>query len=120
MCAGDDHIPVKLGSNKKIFNRDEIHAEMAALKGCERPAGKDILLVRLAPTRPDRRDDDDDDADADAKRRKAPAEKLLNARPCEVCERKMVARGIRRCYFTLSSTALGVLAYNPEPGDVPT
>ena len=41
--------------------------------------------------------------------------------PCgEVCERKMVARGIRRCYFTLSSTALGVLAYNPEPGDVPT
>ena len=122
VCAGDDHIPVKLGSNKKIFNRDEIHAEMAALKGCERPAGKDILLVRLAPTRPDRRDDDDDGDDgvADAKRRKAPAEKLLNARPCEVCERKMVARGIRRCYFTLSSTALGVLAYNPEPGDVPT
>ena len=123
VCAGDDHIPVKLGSNKKIFNRDEIHAEMAALKGCERPAGKDILLVRLAPTRPDRRDDgddDDDDDDAGAKRRKAPAEKLLNARPCEVCERKMVARGIRRCYFTLSSTALGVLAYNPEPGDVPT
>ena len=121
VCAGDDHIPVKLGSNKKIFNRDEIHAEMAALKGCERPAGKDILLVRLAPTRPDRRDEDDgDDDDAEAKRRKAPAEKLLNARPCEVCERKMVARGIRRCYFTLSSTALGVLAYNPEPGDVPT
>jgi hypothetical protein len=123
VCAGDDHIPVKLGSNKKIFNRDEIHAEMAALKGCERPAGKDILLVRLAPTRPDRRDDgddDDDDDDAGAKRRKAPAEKLLNARPCEVCERKMVARGIRRCYFTLSSTALGVLAYNPEPGDLPT
>ena len=57
---------------------------------------------------------------AGAKRRKAPAEKLLNARPCEVCERKMVARGIRRCYFTLSSTALGVLAYNPEPGDLPT
>ena len=121
VCAGDDHIPVKLGSNKKIFNRDEIHAEMAALKGCERPAGKDILLVRLAPTRPDRRDENDgDDDDAEAKRRKAPAEKLLNARPCEVCERKMVARGIRRCYFTLSSTALGVLAYNPEPGDLPT
>jgi len=35
--------------------------------------------------------------------------KVLNARPCEACEKKMRLRGIRRCYFTINERTLGVL-----------
>ena len=73
LLAGEDHIPIKSGSNKTPFQRDPIHAEMSALKGCARPAGKDMLLARLAPAKPPRKkkgsggsDDDDDDDDDDA------------------------------------------------------
>ena len=55
LLAGDDHIPLKSGSNKKPFQRDNIHAEMAVLKGCPRPAGKDMMIARLAPSRSARR-----------------------------------------------------------------
>jgi len=162
LLAGEDHIPMKSGSNKKVFQRDEIHAEMSVLKGCARPEGKDMLIARLAPVKPskpaklkrsiddeDGLDDDDDDDDDEedaaeptaggvsdgAKRRRAasapapapdPAAllaaggmralgKVLNARPCARCEAKMVARGIRRCFFTLDGQSLGVLQYNRDP-----
>ena len=51
LLAGDDHIPIKSGSNKKEFKRENIHAEMSVLKGCARPAGKDMLIARLAPSK---------------------------------------------------------------------
>ena len=169
LLAGEDHIPIKSGSNKTPFQRDPIHAEMSALKGCARPAGKDMLLARLAPAKPPRKkkgsggsDDDDDDDDASdgdgdvyngargllkhsclkvgggagsssssaagPREEEDPASrvaaggvsalgKVLNARPCAKCEAKMVARGIRRCFFTLNSTNLGVLEYNAEADD---
>ena len=40
--------------------------------------------------------------------------KILNARPCARCEMKMVERGVRRCYFTLNRSTVGVLEYNPD------
>ena len=133
LLAGDDHIPMKSGSNKKPFQRDNIHAEMSVLKGCARPAGKDMLIARLAPSRAasnskgrPNNDDDDDDDDDDVRELAghcAPVQssgaagqmgKVLNARPCARCEMKMVQRGVRRCYFTLNGNSLGVLEYNPE------
>ena len=39
---------------------------------------------------------------------------VLNARPCARCEARMIQKGVRRCYFTLSDTRLGILEYNPE------
>ena len=64
LLAGDDLIPMKSGSNRKVFLRDNIHAEMSVLKGCDRPRGKDMLIARLAPakrarSRADVEDDDD-------------------------------------------------------------
>ena len=44
----------------------------------------------------------------------APRRKLLNARPCDNCEAKMVRTGIRRCYFTINAASVGVLEYNPD------
>lgn len=156
LLAGEDHIPLKSGSNKKPFMRDNIHAEMCVLKGCARPAGKDMMIARLAPSRDSRGTgggkggkkgggggfvgDDDDDSidDDDDEPRRAPAvptapvgappsrsgagdggggaasRKVLNARPCANCEARMVAKGVRRCYFTLNKTTLGVLEYNAE------
>lgn len=64
LLAGDDHIPMKQGSNKKLFQRGNIHAEASVLKGCARPEGKDMLIARLAPVRP-ARDGSDDDSDGD-------------------------------------------------------
>ena len=116
LLAGDDHIPIKSGSNKKEFKRENIHAEMSVLKGCARPAGKDMLIARLAPSKAasgrgggkgggKREYDSDDeeeeeDEDDDLLRDCAPAAasgpgKVLNARPCAKCEAKMVARGAR-------------------------
>ena len=154
LMAGEDHIPLKSGSNKKIYQRDDIHAEASVLKGCARPEGKDMMVARLAPSRAsapgvggkrkggalkrfDSDDDDDDDgrggggcgldyevamgvcsaaaADAPATTSGASAGKILNARPCAKCEAKMVARGVRRCYFTLNRDQLGVLEYNADP-----
>jgi len=128
LLAGEDAIPLKQGSNKKQFQRANIHAEMAALKGCTRPAGKDMLVARLAPVRSARRDDDSDGESGDdssggnrAHRRKGgaaapepPVGKVLNARPCARCEARMVERGVRRCYFTIDGARLGVLEYNPD------
>ena len=70
LIAGDDHIPLKSGSNKKPFQRDNIHAEMSVLKGCPRPEGKDMLIARLAPARPEKRkgsgaDRDDSNLDSE-------------------------------------------------------
>ena len=140
LIAGDDHVPLKSGSNKKIFQRDEIHAEISVLKGCPRPAGKDMFIARLvrrahtpaaktrgrpcepacdyppcahllcqAPTAPPA-----EDADPTMPKAAAPRRKLLNARPCANCEAKMVRTGIRRCYFTVNASSVGVLEYNPE------
>ena len=132
LLSGEDFIPLRSGSNKTIFQRDKIHAEMSALKGFDRPAGKDMLIGRLAPVRPPATrlpgagDETSEDSDAD---RSAPAAsandehapsrgaiegKVLNARPCDRCEARMVAKGIRRCYFTVNRTSMGVLEYNPE------
>lgn len=122
LLAGDDHIPMKAGSNKTPFMRDNIHAEMSVLKGCARPAGKDMLIARLAPTRQSAGSgslacgsDSDSGRAAVAAGPGEPAApvKLLNARPCAQCEAKMVARGIRRCFFTVNGKSLGVLEYNP-------
>ena len=147
LLAGEDCIPLKSGSNKKPFMRDNIHAEMSVLKGCARPAGKDMMIARLAPTATARsssgaggRGEDTEDSDSDeegagvracngrhgstGEARSAPPAavttanphefgKLLNARPCARCEGKMVARGIRRCYFTINARSIGVLEYNP-------
>ena len=52
LLSGEDHIPLRSGSNKTPFQRDKIHAEMSALKGYPRPEGKDMLIGRLAPVRP--------------------------------------------------------------------
>ena len=137
LLAGEDLIPIKSGSNKKPFMRDNIHAEMSVLKGCDRPRGKDMLIARVAPskrTRPDVEDDESDVEESDVDRIKLegthtgdflcpPARaaadlsvygKVLNARPCPRCEAKMVARGVRRCLFTINSRSLGVLEYNPS------
>ena len=54
LIAGDDHVPLKSGSNKKPFLRDNIHAEMSVLKGCPRPAGKDMFIARLVSAPPRR------------------------------------------------------------------
>jgi hypothetical protein len=136
LLAGDDHIPLRAGNNKKPFQRENIHAEASVLKGCARPEGKDMLIARLAPTRESvgtgggaggrehvgyNSDDSDDDVAAAAAAVQGHAHaseasgggKLLNARPCANCEAKMVRRGIRLCYFTLNATTLGVLEYNP-------
>lgn len=93
---------------------------MAALKGCMRPAGKDMMLARLAPVAPPAATGKESDEEVDDSgggggdgRRVQQREKLLNARPCNVCEARMFARGIRHCYFTLNDRELGVLAYNP-------
>ena len=150
LLAGEDHIPMKSGSNKKPFQRDNIHAEMSVLKGCARPEGKDMLIARLAPSRSssgkaggnkagalsdsDELDDvDDGGVPMVAQRDSSSAAashglggcgsdgggisgkgKVLNARPCARCEAKMVQRGVRRCYFTLNATTIGVLEYNAE------
>ena len=145
LMAGEDHIPIKSGSNKKPFQRDNIHAEASVLKGCPRAQGKDMMIGRLAPSRAasggkrkggskkgddvDDSDDDDDGGPGDdddgvhyepalGLRAAAPvtsAGKILNARPCAKCEAKMVARGVRRCYFTLNRDRIGVLEYNADP-----
>ena len=125
LLAGEDAIPLKQGSNKKQFQRANIHAEMAALKGCTRSEGKDMLVARVAPVRTVKRDnsssDSDSDSDSGGGRRKGgapaappPAGKVLNARPCARCEARMVERGVRRCYFTIDGARLGVLEYNPD------
>ena len=137
LIAGDDAIPLRVGSNKKPFQRGNIHAEIAALKGCARPRGKDMIVARLAPVRK-ASDDSDDDAcghvcpppstatrviaagspaapagKGDPPRLSAPC-KVLNARPCARCEARMIQKGVRRCYFTLSDTRLGILEYNHD------
>ncbi|KAL1518861.1 hypothetical protein AB1Y20_003138 [Prymnesium parvum] len=110
LIAGEDHVPLKSGSNKKPFLRDNIHAEMSVLKGCPRPAGKDMLIARLAPCAPEPgRDSESESFSSKPERRK-----ILNARPCERCEAKMVSKGIRRCYFTINASSIGVLEYNPD------
>ena len=129
LMAGEDHIPMKSGSNKTPFQRDAIHAEMSVLKGCPRPEGKDMMIARLAPVKPtviktiDSDDEDEDSGDAlrvpppevkDVPTKRDGYGKILNARPCARCESKMVERGVRRCYFTVNGTTLGVLEYNPE------
>ena len=85
------------------------------------------MIGRLAPVKPTKvKTDDDDDSDDIDGGVPAPVQptgnqgkrgnlgKILNARPCARCEAKMVERGVRRCYFTLNATTLGVLEYNPE------
>lgn len=104
LLAGDDCIPLRTGSNKKIFNRDNIHAEVSALKGCVAPCGKDMLIVRLAPAPPPT-----EAAVAAAAGGLCRNEKFLNARPCAACELKMVSRGLRRCFFTLPGGEMGVM-----------
>jgi len=104
LLAGDDHIPLRSGSNKKVFNRDNIHAEASALKGCVVPRGKDMMIVRLAPAPAP-----SEEAVAAARGGLCRGEKFLNARPCEACEAKMVSRGLRRCFFTLPNRELGVI-----------
>ena len=110
---------------------------MAALKGCARPAGKDVVLVRLAPVKPpssagdadDDEDDDDGELDDDAPAPTAAAAaaaapvlgqralgKVLNARPCAACEFKMTQRGIARVFFTLNAREVGVMQLNPASG----
>ena len=131
-----DDIVLRASSNKTPFQRDPIHAEMAAIKGCPRPEGKDVVLARLAPVRPgaaqaDMQDDGEhhdsgDDGDShgvgkglfDAvpaliKPPSAPG-KLLNAKPCAACEAKMRARGIRRVYYTVSAREMGVMQLNAD------
>ena len=132
LMAGEDHIPMKSGSNKTPFQRDAIHAEMSVLKGCPRPEGKDMMIAparaRQAHRHQDRRQRrrgrrQRDDRDAlrvpppelkDVPTKRDGYGKILNARPCARCESKMVERGVRRCYFTVNGTTLGVLEYNPE------
>ena len=142
LLAGDDLIPMKSGSNKKPFQRDNIHAEMSVLKGCDRPRGKDMLIARLAPTKRSRPAADGESSEEDAEgqeqlnrvglvggplgRRAVSSAaangglggfgKMLNARPCARCEAKMAQRGVRRCFFTLNASAVGVLEYNPDAG----
>jgi len=126
-----DDIVLRASSNRTPFQRSEIHAEMAALKGCARPAGKDVVLVRLAPVKPpsstgdaDNDDDDgelDDDAPAPAAAAAAAAApvlgqralgKVLNARPCAACEFKMTQRGICRVYYTANARECVVMQLN--------
>mmetsp|Transcript_7086 Transcript_7086/g.22427 ORF Transcript_7086/g.22427 Transcript_7086/m.22427 type:complete len:234 (-) Transcript_7086:116-817(-) len=111
LIAGDDHVPLKSGSNKKPFLRDNIHAEMSVLKGCPRPAGKDMFIARLAPTAPP--------AEGAAAPSATPAgrRKILNAMPCDRCEAKMIRTGIRHCYFTINATTIGVRLYNADDRD---
>ena len=130
MLLADD-IVLRASSNRTPFQRSEIHAEMAALKGCARPAGKDVVLVRLAPVKPpssagDADDDDDDgelDDDAPAPAAAAAAAaapvlgqralgKVLNARPCAACEFKMTQRGICRVYYTANARECVVMQLN--------
>ena len=131
MLLADD-IVLRASSNRTPFQRSEIHAEMAALKGCARPAGKDVVLVRLAPVKPpssagDADDDDDDDdgeLDDDAPVPTAAAAaaapvpgqralgKVLNARPCAACEFKMTQRGICRVYYTANARECVVMQLN--------
>ena len=130
MLLADD-IVLRASSNRTPFQRSEIHAEMAALKGCARPAGKDVVLVRLAPVKPpsstgdaDNDDDDgelDDDAPAPAAAAAAAAApvlgqralgKVLNARPCAACEFKMTQRGICRVYYTANARECVVMQLN--------
>ena len=131
MLLADD-IVLRASSNRTPFQRSEIHAEMAALKGCARPAGKDVVLVRLAPVKPpssagDADDDDDDgelDDDAPAPTAAAAAAaaapvlgqralgKVLNARPCAACEFKMTQRGICRVYYTANARECVVMQLN--------
>jgi len=108
---------------------------MAALKGCARPAGKDVVLVRLAPVKPPSSagdaDDDDDDGELDddapgptaaasaaASAAAAPVlgeralGKVLNARPCAACEFKMTQRGICRVYYTANARECVVMQLN--------
>tara|TARA_B110001452_G_scaffold46552_1_gene35597 strand:- start:1085 stop:1798 length:714 start_codon:yes stop_codon:yes gene_type:complete len=133
-----DDIVLRASSNKTPFQRDPIHAEMAAIKGCPRPEGKDVVLARLAPVRPgaaqtpqdDGAQDDGsgDDGDGDShgvgkglfdappalmKPPSVPG-KLLNAKPCAACEAKMRARGIRRVYYTVSAREMGVMQLNAD------
>ena len=110
-CLLADDIVLRTSSNKTPFQRAEIHAEMAALKGCPRPAGKDVVLARLAPVKPAPADDDGEPGEA-----AAPAGKLLNARPCAACEFKMTQRGIARVFFTLNAREVGVMQLNPASG----
>ena len=134
MLLADD-IVLRASSNRTPFQRSEIHAEMAALKGCARPAGKDVVLVRLAPVKPpssagDADDDDDDgEQDDDAPGPTAAASssaaaaaapvlgqralgKVLNARPCAACEFKMTQRGICRVYYTANARECVVMQLN--------
>ena len=134
MLLADD-IVLRASSNRTPFQRSEIHAEMAALKGCARPAGKDVVLVRLAPVKPPSSagdaDDDDDDGELDddalgptaaasaaAAAAAAPVlgqralGKVLNARPCAACEFKMTQRGICRVYYTANARECVVMQLN--------
>ena len=131
MLLADD-IVLRASSNRTPFQRSEIHAEMAALKGCARPAGKDVVLVRLAPVKPPSStgdaDDDDDDDDGELDDAHAPTAaaaaaaapvlgqralgKVLNARPCAACEFKMTQRGICRVYYTANARECVVMQLN--------
>ena len=133
MLLADD-IVLRASSNRTPFQRSEIHAEMAALKGCARPAGKDVVLVRLAPVKPPSStgdaddDDDDDDGELDDAHAHAPTAaaaaaaapvlgqralgKVLNARPCAACEFKMTQRGICRVYYTANARECVVMQLN--------
>jgi hypothetical protein len=127
LLSGEDHIPLRSGSNKTPFQRDKIHAEMSALKGYPRPEGKDMLIGRLAPVRPPGRmhacmgsdgvgacsdDDGSDEGEPRIQSGSKPAihgaessrtgadrfgGKILNARPCNRCEARMAAKGTRPC-----------------------
>ena len=125
-----DDIVLRASSNRTPFQRAEIHAEMAALKGCARPAGKNVVLVRLAPVKPTSSgaaagdDDDDDDSELDELPTAAAAVaaalvpvhaapgKMLNAKPCAACEAKMTQRGISRVYYTVNARECGVMQLN--------
>ena len=132
MLLADD-IVLRASSNRTPFQRSEIHAEMAALKGCARPAGKDVVLVRLAPVKPpssagdadDDEDDDDGELDDDAPAPTAAAAaaaapmlgqralgKVLHARPCAACELKMTQRGICLVYYTANARECVVMQLN--------
>ena len=122
-----EDIVLRASSNRTPFQRSEIHAEMAALKGCARPAGKDVVLVRLAPVKPpssgaDADADDDDELDKQPPTAAAAAAalvpgrtvpgKMLNAKPCATCEAKMTQRGICRVYYTVNARECGVMQLN--------
>ncbi len=102
-------IVLRASSNKTPFQRDAIHAEMAALKGCPRPEGKDIVLARLAPVKPAGAAADDEELEeGQATAPPSRGAKLLNAKPCSAC------RGMSLVALAVAGAPLGM--QRPTPG----